>query len=252
MKNKIFSLIIVAILAAGCSTDKEQIIQNDSLNFKSVESYLSFITADTDNRIIVKNLSSIEDPNFTSYISVFSKNESALTVDLNETTFNPLNVFVNEYGSAWGTHTYNFEEAYGTDIELSTNHFNSAVTFYSPERIEITLSNLDNNKIIPGTQVSWNADSRNENGVVLAMEYSPAIQTDSEIAGNYPEAITGGIVVADNGSYTITANDLDSMPEGALVSFLVARAGFAIETNQNTDISIGIFSGINVGYRINK
>ena len=54
---------------------------------------------------------------------------------------------------------------------------------------------------MPGTIITWNIDTANANGMVLAIEYSPLAQKEQTIAQTYSTRIMRGSTVQDDGSY---------------------------------------------------
>ena len=99
----------------------------------------------------------------------------------------------------------------------------------------------------PGTIISWNTDSLNENGVAISVEYYAVNQLDTEIAFANTATIKRNFVIDDSlGTYNTFSQEyleilpkmtlLDIPPKMALLDINVLRAGF--DTDENSDMSI--------------
>ena len=58
----------------------------------------------------------------------------------------------------------------------------------------------------------------------------------------------------DDGSYTITASDLEHYPDNATLSFYIGRASFTItnDGNPNNDLSVGAYTVVRSDFKIDK
>ncbi len=110
------------------------------------------------------------------------------------------------------------------DVSLKSLHELGDTTICFPQLISVHFENLQDGKVVAGSRIVWNNDANNENGIVIAVEYVPSSQSDSEIASENPNHLIFGTTVADNGSYTVTSSDLSYFPTGAYVHIYVGRA----------------------------
>src|SRR5690606_8619279 len=128
-----------------------------------------------------------------------------------------------------------------TDLVLTDN---TNFDVYIPNLLTVSVSNLINGQLQPGTIITWNADSQNTNGVVLSAEYNPLTQQSEEISTAYPNRITGYLSFVDSSYYTIQVEDLVNFPKRSNITFSIRRAGFIITNKRDIteDLSFGAYT----------
>ncbi len=249
----------------SCSNENSDIDKTPESKLASFEDYLKFMNSETKNSLLIQSVSTLNSPNNLYTISARSlESNSALSFKLDGTEFSPNDVTINNNSTAWSRSDQDLTNLFGKKFDLtfsnnqilarsgSTNETSTNV--YIPELINVNVSNLNEGKVVPGTIISWNIDTLNANGMVLAIEYSPLAQKEQTIAETYSTRIMRGSTVQDNGSYTITASDLEHYPDNATLSFYIGRASFIItnDGNPNNDLSVGAYTVVRSDFKIDK
>lgn len=266
--------IITTFSTSSCTNDGVQNIsrsEESSNRIASFEDYYKFISSDTKNKVIIQNIGSAYTNEKIQSVSAISKGgNKVLEFFANGKNYTSDKSFKGSNSTSWSSNE-NVNSLYGkklflnysnSRINLSTTKGASNVankgeedgelSLYIPEIINAKVSGLVNNKIVPGTRVTWNADNLNEKGVVFGVEYSPLAQTDSKIAEQNASRIVRGTTFIDNGSYTITKEDLDKFPNGASLSFYIGRAGYVISNDGNIeeDFSVAAYTAVRSDFDI--
>jgi hypothetical protein len=106
-------------------------------------------------------------------------------------------------------------------------------TFYSPAAIYIT-----NNSVVPAQinlssdsslPITWNADSRNKNGVNIYADFLPTrFPNDSLFNVGYKNEINNSVMVPDNGRTILPASFFSKFPIGANIMLFVGRGNAII------------------------
>lgn len=117
---------------------------------------------------------------------------------------------------------------------------------YIPQLLKV---GFDSNELKQGLKVTWNTDNLNLRGVVIWITYKPTNQLYI-IAKDNMNYITDGLVVEDNGSYTITADNLARFPINSQVTLNVLRTNF--EVNEINLPSLIAFTTISNDFHIKK
>ena len=124
---------------------------------------------------------------------------------------------------------------------------------YIPSIVKAEFLGLQGDKIVVGSEVIWNFDDQNENGVVISIEYNPLSQLEESIVNQKSTPLLKGITTQDDGSYTITTQDLAEFPQNAILTFYVARAGYGISTNDSgEDYSLAGLTVNRADFKIQK
>lgn len=266
---KKYKLLILSILLQlflfSCKEDTHFIEDDKAKNITAIEDYFEFFNSPTNGSIIVQSFETnasgrqsftitssfdgdripfdlrVEDKvlSFDNYYYNESNNKSSAVITDRE---------IQEFYGNYFTIDFESNAAVLKDSQSGTD---STTSFYIPDLIHVQFSGLDAGKVVVGSTISWNSDESNENGVVIVFEYSPYSQYDEDVSSQYPEGRLGGISVADNGEYTIKESDLQYLPNNALVSVYVGRAGFLITNNGNT-FSIAGYTVSNNDFFIQK
>ena len=249
----------------SCSKENTDINKNPENKIATFEEYMKFLNTETKNSLLIQSASVLGSSNNLFTMSARSlQSNSALSFKLDGTEYKPNDYTTIGNNTSWVRSDLDLTSLYGKKISLSyTNNqiharmgsaIGNEVTIYIPELISANVSNLQDGKVIPGTIITWNIDTANANGMVLGVEYNPSNQTEQSIAESFNTKITRGSTVQDNGSYTITANDLSYFPDNSKLSFYIGRASFVItnDGNPNNDISIGAYTIVRSDFKIDK
>ncbi|MDR0830549.1 MAG: hypothetical protein LBN95_10645 [Prevotellaceae bacterium] len=112
------------------------------------------------------------------------------------------------------------------------------VAMYVPELVQITSPNIETpDDLLPycyykNFKLGWNADLKNENGVVVIVEWS-----GSDMFGkDYQEVVRNiDIIEFDNGEAILNSELFDGMPQGALVKLMLIRGNIELIDNYVND-----------------
>ncbi len=144
----------------------------------------------------------------------------------------------------------------GLSINVSKKTAIDGESVYIPKEIDVEFVGIEEETRIlkSGTKILWNKDDLNVNGVVVGIEYETYAQ-GADILEEYPdlESFMTGFTLEDIGEYTITAEDLEYLPNNAILDFYVGRAGFGIVTDeQGEDHSLSGYTVSSTQYVIQK
>ena len=110
---------------------------------------------------------------------------------------------------------------------------------YIPQLLNVS---INGKTIETGTEIFWNPDPLNKNGVAILMEYN-AINQEETIALDNPKSIRRSFVVADtDGSYQMKLEDFNVFPNNSYLTINVMRAGF-----NSDDDGLSVIGMTNVG-----
>lgn len=237
INKTIKSLLIIALAVTLFSCNDENININDT-NDKtlSITDYLKVISLKADGgKVLIQSSATVQTQNngrISSINSSFDRNtktrKSFILTNkktgetINKTSKNSSNV----EGYFGQTYSYNIGDTKDPGGEV-----------YIPELISAEFST---ETIQVGTTVTWNIDPLNENGVAVWYEYSPFKQSKYSVVDENRENLANGFVLPETtGSYTFTSSDLSQMPNDAVVTINVSRAGFG---NSNEQVIVGLSS----------
>ncbi len=243
--RKITIIIASALLMFSCQKENNYDFNKEAKSNSAVsfEDYLSFLKNETDNKILIQSYGSPNSDRNAYYMS-----GNSLT---NGTSFsiNKEDYSISSNGHSWGKSFDDLSKYYGQTVKvaLNANQSNKATSeivseFYIPQNINAQFINLENDKVKAGTKVQWNADTKNQNGVILAVEYRPIIQLVPSVKEEMPRHFIKGITMEDNGTYTISAQDLAEFPNEANLTFIILRAGFDVNADFNHDLTAGAYT----------
>ena len=118
---------------------------------------------------------------------------------------------------------------------------------------DIINANINTSVLREGTVVTWNVDPDNENGLALWFEYTPFTQTNNQIINENGNALLGGLIIPDEGgTYTVTSEDLQMVPNGANVMVYLTRAGYGISSQENVISSLTGVSTVSGEFQVVK
>lgn len=240
------SLLVVFIVVALSSCSKKY-VNVEPTQVSTIMEYYNFLRQDNVGSFSMQQFQTLATQNYNSPSTkiggFFTKAGKAIPkgdVQIGSLLFSPNAAYNYEYGNR----TSQGEELYGTDVvfKLNIKNTNGSVattgtnddptvtdTMYVPKRILLSSPIWSNdNTIQAGTKIEWNIDPKNKRGVVIILDYDPAKLPYNQ--GETPPAgkrVAKAIPVAEtDGSYTITAADLEGFEKGTKIDFTIGRANF--------------------------
>jgi hypothetical protein len=251
MKNikYIATFLIFLIIGVSCS-DKAEGIMDEETSIATFEDYFKFLNQETNSGVLIQSMSTINSNGETFSIASDTKGDKApLTLKVNDRTlsFNNYSYSSKQNRSYSNISNQDLRSVFGNKFEIELTNSNvfaktseaiteSLSSVYIPEVVSSSFSNLSQGKVVVGTIINWNTDSLNENGVVIGLEYNPLAQYDELIVKEKSDRLLTGLTVEDNGSYTVTAEDLAQYPSNAMMTLYVGRAGYNITTNSTGEV----------------
>ena len=264
--KKIFytiSVLVVVLISVSCSNEDTSFkmpVEPSNSSPISFGEYYDFISVDSRDKVLISNLSFINSVGSVSSLSSVRKDiTSPYLLEYDNTLFTPQYIYNSQELSTYNMQDNALSSIFGRGFVISISNDvlalseNSNYDIYIPNIIEASVSNLSvDGEVQSGTVINWNADHLNNNGVVLSAEYAPYNQSDEKIVRSFPNRIVAGISFQDNGSYTIQSNDFNALPNGAKITFTIARAGFVLtnDGNPDNDLSFGVYSSVKAEYII--
>ena len=270
MKKIIYISVLSIFSLISCSDDKgieTNVVTENKV--ASIDDYFEFLNTDTDGSVIVQSISTpLSNEAFMASSSI-KGDKTPLALKVEQKTIS----FTNRQYSQVAKKSYsnvnidNMSEIFGSTfkVELSSNQIeakrtsksssssDSVESTYIPSIVKAEFLGLQNDKIVVGSEVIWNIDDQNENGVVISIEYNPLSQLEESIVNEKSTPLLKGITTQDDGSYTITAQDLAEFPQNAILTFYVARAGYGISTNDSgEDYSLAGLTVNRADFKIQK
>ncbi|QMU64213.1 MAG: hypothetical protein GKR88_07870 [Flavobacteriaceae bacterium] len=251
MKNKI-NIALIALLAmfiTSCSDDNS--IQTEEITESKVasfEDYFEFLNTETNGSVIVQSVKTpLSNEAFMASSSINgNKQPLALKVDENTVSFTNYQYSETANKSYSNVNLEDMSTVFGNQFSVdvtpeqiiasrnsSSSNDSNIESVYIPNLINAQFAGLSNGKIVVGSQISWNFDSQNENGVVIGLEYNPLSQLEESIVSQKSDRLLKGVTLADSGTYTITAQDLAEFPSNSMLTFYVGRAGYNIATDDS-------------------
>ncbi len=220
----------MAIFIMSCSQDKSDIeLGSEELketNLKSFVDYLQIYSQPTEfGSILIQSNGIASRPDDPSSVVISEKisPEKGKTIQLIDAKRNEINPSQN--GKSTVSSKSEYVNIFGNDLSyraVGRTNKSSTQSMYVPQLINLELSSEVGRA---GSVVSWNVDQSNNEGVVLYATYHPLHQADLMLAEQNQDRIVRGIVLPDNqGSYTITTEDLERFPNNSYVEITVARA----------------------------
>ncbi|WP_340155084.1 hypothetical protein [uncultured Winogradskyella sp.] len=262
--KKITYIIILSIFSFSCSDDNHDLeTEVDVSSVKTFEDYLEFSNADINNKILIQRVGGLNSSNSINTIST-SSTIGAIDLEIDGVSFSGDNIYYGDELINWNNNIDDLSMFYGKQVNVNVknkisqakNDSNSEeiVSFYIPEIISANLYNLKEGHIQPGSYITWNTDSENVNGIILAVEYKPTSQFSQEMVENYNERLIKGLTIDDVGTYTITEADLAEFPDKANLTFYIGRTGYSIETGNEgeNDVYIGAYTSMRADMKIDK
>jgi hypothetical protein len=240
------SLLVLFTMAVFSSCSKKD-VNIEATAPSTIMEYYNFLRQDNVGSFSMQQFQTAATQYYSSPITkvggFFTKAGKAIPkgdVQIGNLLFSPNAAYNYEYGNRG----IQGEELYGTDVvfKLNIKNTNGGVatmgandeptvtdTMYVPKSILLSSPIWSNdNTIQAGTKIAWNVDPKNKRGVVIILDYDPAKLPYNQ--GETPPAgkrVAKAIPVTDtDGSYTITAADLDGFEKGTNIDFTIGRANF--------------------------
>ena len=270
--KKIILTGFALITIFSCSNENTDIIRDDK-NISAVDAqrdFMKFFNSNAKNQILIESIGSI-------YGGEKIQNITSRTLGTSEPLGFILNgktmtgaMEKNSFVNSWVSSNISIDNFFGKKIsfkllngKIVANELKNGVAnkggdsgegteLYIPETINATIYGLVDGKVVPGTTITWNKDELNENGITMAVEYSPYTQRDETIAQKNKENVTRISKVDDIGSYTVTKEDLENFPSGASLAFYVGRMAYTVEADGTIkdDTSIGAYTAVRADFDI--
>lgn len=269
MKNKkLIPLYLLSLLFINCNNDNSSVIEpiSDSA-IATLKDYQDFLNTETTGALLIQSFETNNSTNGATFSTATSikGNRMPLTLKIDNTIISFENYYYSKSADKSFSNLDNpkLGEVFGKTfkVELINNQVyakksetSDIESTYIPEIIHPNFINLkDEETVVPGTQITWNADPKNTKGVIVNLDFDPSTQT-AEISKLNPNRIAKALTLVDNGSYTITAEDLETFPSNSLLNFYVGRSGFsiAIDTSNNNDYAIGAMTAWRADFIIQK
>ena len=138
--------------------------------------------------------------------------------------------------------------AFGTNMSINLDGNGSlpgfSSDFYLPELMTVSSPSFSN--LTPfgeNSTLTWNADAQNQFGVGIAIRYDP-LDPDNKPQNFGGDSVTKLIQTEDDGNYTLSNNDLDGIPTGAIFTLHIGRGNYA-RVSMPDDYHVGI-----IGYSV--
>lgn len=270
MKKIIYISILSVFTLLSCSDDNG-VETNTVIKSKvaSIDDYFEFLNTETTGSVVVQSISTPLSNEAFMATSTIKGDKTPLALKVGQKTISFTNREYSQFSkkSSSNVNIDNMSEIFGGTfkVELGSNQLNakrssnsssdenSVESVYIPSMVKAEYLGLQDGKIIIGSEIVWNSDDQNENGVVVSIEYSPLSQLEKSIANQKTTPLLKGITTEDNGSYTITSQDLSGFPQNAILTFYVARAGYGISTNEaGEDYSLAGLTVNRADFKIQK
>lgn len=269
--KKIVYILGIAFIALSCSNEESSInnIQEDnsknalsSNGVISFQDYYEFIQANSNDKILVQHTKYINSTGaIQSLAAIRNNNSNPYLIKLDDNQFTPDYIYNSNSLSSYNLSDNSLINFYGKKLNLKFDGDTNLIlnesddyNIYIPNVLDVSISNLSSTgQLVVGTEIRWNSDSLNTNGVTLLAEYSPNNQSDQKISLSYPYALSGGKTIEDTGEYIIQEEDLEGLPKGSNIRFTIGRAGFIITNNGDIkeDLSFGAYTMVKGEYIIN-
>jgi hypothetical protein len=265
MKNKIITtkILILMLLSvfSGCK-DKAEIGTSTVVNDVESVLYSTWSAAAPDATIYIRHMSGfgIVEYHLNGYFYNGTTNQTCAnrvdvgSVKLDSTTLSKAHVSENcvTYGLVYPETRNDYSSLFGglTNVDLTggSGYTGGNEDIYTVQTLGISslpatgsVPNFPSIEVVSkssGYTVTWNADLNNPSGdVVVLLKYSKSFtkEVDSSLsAGTY----THHIITADDGSYTISSQDLSSFPVNSYIELYVGRGSYKQWDNNGKIIDI--------------
>jgi hypothetical protein len=266
MKKTInFLAFLALIILFSCNKTKDQTLknapaQNNSTNLLDIiDKYFNYTNTKVDGKFMFESNLCNNDPTLKNIALVggvfYDKNGNKQT-GTSLVTIGNYKLLPNSNG------TYGFDKIvsqdglFGTDVTFSiippdNSALNSpsavasaaTTTVYSP--VPISISNIPPRTPIvltpnASTQINWNADSKDSNGVIILGEYIPSRYVNKTALSNgHVYVVESSLLVSDNGSYAIPWSFFSKFPGAGHVILWVARGNYSIASNGVYNYQVG-------------
>jgi hypothetical protein len=216
--------------------------------------YSNFFGQETDGVIRVAESSNLYSQNandrWASFISYFKGEDYKYIRFADEIKMNNLSFFPRiEDNVTEALKSKDIAKLYGNDVLCTIIKGNQTYSksIYLPQPIKIELPVAASDAMLAelgvGSQIKWNVDSRNKNGVTIVLRYIPEV-SEKNVSQKFPNSIEKFIGLEDaEGTYTLKANDIEGLPKekGAMVEIIVGRIGFELFNIPEVNKTISLY-----------
>lgn len=243
MKNIIIIILSVIIFNACKEEPIEASKNNDGITIFPIFNNLSF--SDTRGTIIFSatrlHQNAYSGFDYQARAQVYNNSNRDSLVNAGNIMIGNFNlIFNSNYQSYNEGNTPNFNSTsnyFGDDVDIkilgNQSIDSSTINFYSPDRIEMSLSNLTELSKSNSLNITWNTDNNNPNDVYIAVVYDglnsnymdSTLSEDSETI--YLESTD------DDGAYTIPSNVFSNLDLGSSIYIIIGRGNYKIDGNSN-------------------
>ncbi len=129
-----------------------------------------------------------------------------------------------------GDTAINYNGGYSPKVFVCSNNFAEALTSTSGLYVKGTT-------VKPSYTFTWNKDSLNQNGVFVYVEYDPNGLGNETLKTSYPNREANGVIVDDNGAYTLTSELFADIPLNARVSIRIGRGNYSYMTQADGTVT---------------
>ncbi len=262
MKKNITIIIASLVILMSCKKNgdsqqfEKNVVKKDLPSFASLFSYAT--DNNTSGKFMITTSSVLGNTDLNKFFEININgaflNKSNQQNEAGQTNyFNSIKVEPNEMkpGQVHGYYkNFNWSEAgelFGTNLNLklqrgATASFggDTVVNYnggYSPKVFICTNNFMENgmasdgeyfsgSKLNPTFTFNWNKDSLNQNGVFVYLEYDPDDFGNQTIKNSFPTRQANGVMVEDNGTYTLTSEMFVDIPLNSRLNVYIGRGNF--------------------------
>lgn len=243
MKKIALPIFIVFSFSYFFSCTKGENVSKPKYVDERILKYLKFSNAETDGSFMLQSFATQATQNHVRDYSFdgafFDKNnqiiEGAL-VKIDDVEFKSNN----RSGFSYHLSENSLKKLYGKKVKITLSRKKSIGTanrssnggqeFYVPRDIELITPELgEGNVLQAGTTIEWNADTNNDKGLLILVEYDPNFVDNGQFRdAGHDGSIYKYVVAEESGSYTLTAEDIEGLPLGSTVILKLIRANYVI------------------------
>jgi hypothetical protein len=237
--KKILVIIILAIGLASCKKQNIPLLDSNtsraelrSLSNSEEEILLNaFLNEPHNGQIIIHEGSQMNTT--ASSIGIGASHDN--TLSLNQLMINS-NLIDNQHGNTFrfdgievpgifgSTISVNYGDVYIGDLEI-------------PNKI---LAQSPSSSLAAGDVITWNADGSNDKGVLILVNFNPTMQNEP---GMEAYSMQSNLIhVDDNGTFTLTNEMFDGIPDRAEITVEVVRGNYTMLTQGDTNCQLIVFS----------
>lgn len=262
MKYSVCYILLLSIFLFSCQEDRDAAPNEGQAMIERranlVSAYQNFASQDTDGEVSIqsyKTLASSQEQGGTSYkVSAVFSDDQNNPRNLGVLEVNDMSIsYRDKYG--YSSQDAEIQNLYGRQIVASIKNTGSTDpalrgqrviedSIYMPLELNISHPKSTNNILANSdAYVKWNADSKNQLGVLIVINYEPEDTSNN---------VRRFLVSDDIGTYGFSRSDFEDIPNGANISVDVIRGDFnLIEDVSNNDLySLYGFTIVSIPYTV--